>query len=77
MARKSLIQRSEVDHAKAAHNCQANRNHRLRKGDPRLKIHKDSSYDHYCRACALGIIEQDIRKLQAFAVELGGQETTQ
>ncbi len=77
MARKSLVQRSEVDQTKAAHNCQANQNHRLQKGDSRLKVYKDRSHDHYCKACALGIIEQDIKKLQALALQLGGQETTQ
>ena len=72
MARKSLVQRSEVDQAKAAHNCQANQNHRLQKGDSRLKVYKDRSHDHYCKACALGIIEQDIKKLQALALQLAG-----
>ena len=77
MARKSLVQRSEVDQAKAAHNCQANQSHRLQKGDWRLKVYKGRSHDHYCKACALGIIEQDIRKLRALTLQLEGQETPQ
>ena len=77
MARKSLVQRAEVEQAKAAHNGQANQNHRLQKGDSRLKVHEDRSYHHYCNACALRIIQQDIKKLEALARQLGGQETTQ
>lgn len=76
MARKSLIQRSEVEQAKAAHNCQANQNHRLQKGDLRLKVYKGRSYNHYCRACSLAIVEHDIRKLQELALQLGRQGTT-
>jgi hypothetical protein len=77
VARKSLVQRSEIDQAKAAHNCQANQNHRLQKGDSRLKVYKNRSYDHYCKACAIGIIEHDIKKLQALALQLNGQVTPQ
>lgn len=73
MARKSLVQRSEVNETKAAHNCQANRNHRLHKGDPRLRVYEGRSYAHYCRACALGIIEHDIAKLRALGLLLGEQ----
>ena len=77
MPRKSLVQRSEVEQTKAAHNCQANQIHRLHKGDLRLKVYKNRSREHYCKSCALGIIEQDITKLQALALQLGRQETSQ
>lgn len=72
MPKKSLVQRSEVDQAQRAHNCQANSNHRLERGDWRLKVHVDRSHDHYCQDCALKIIEQDIEKLQVFARQLKG-----
>lgn len=72
MPKKSLVQRSDVDQAKRAHNCQANARHRLQQGDRRLKVHVDRSFVHYCRNCALKIIEQDIEKLQALAQKLNG-----
>ncbi len=70
MPRKSLVQRSAVDLAQKAHNCQANRTHRLERGDRRLKVHVNRSHDHYCSSCALKIIEQDIGKLQELARQL-------
>jgi len=71
--KKSLVQRSEVDQAQKAHNCQANSKHRLERGDRRLKVHVDRSYDHYCLECALKIIDQDIAKLEAIARQLKGE----
>lgn len=70
MGKKSLVQRSEVDQAKQAHNCQANKNHRLQRGDLRLKVHDNRSENHYCRVCALAIISRDIAKLEALALQL-------
>lgn len=70
MARKSLVQRVEVEQAMKAHNCQANQKHRLQKGDTRLKVFKDRSADHYCRACALHIVQHDITRLQELARRL-------
>lgn len=70
MARKSLVQRSEVDQTLKSHNCKASSKHRLQPGDPRLKVHVDRSYAHYCKECALKIIEADITKLQALAEQL-------
>ena len=64
MARKSLIQRSEIDQAQKSHNCQANQKHRLIPGDLRLKVHVNRSQSHYCVSCAIKIIEADIAKLQ-------------
>lgn len=70
MGKKSLIQRSEVDYAKAAHNCQASGKHRVKKGDVRLKVYVERSRDHYCVECALGIIERDVAKLRELARQL-------
>lgn len=72
MPKKSLVQRSEVDKVQKAHNCQANANHRLKRGDRRLKVYVDRSHSHYCGDCALRIIEQDIAKLQELAGQLRG-----
>lgn len=74
MSRKSLVQRSEVDHTVNAHNCQASKKHRLTRGDKRLKVWNERSPDHYCLDCALGIIEADIAKLQSLARQLRGEE---
>lgn len=70
MARKSLVQRSEIDAAQKSHNCQASAKHRLKPGDSRLKVYVDRSHDHYCAECALKIIEADIVKLQELAQQL-------
>lgn len=70
MARKSLVQRSEIDQAQKSHNCQANAKHRLKPGDRRLKVYVDRSHVHYCDECAIKIIEADIAKLQKLAQQL-------
>lgn len=70
MARKSLVQRSEIDQAQKSHNCQANAKHRVRMGDRRLKVYVDRSHDHYCAECAIKIIEADIERLQELARQL-------
>ena len=70
MARKSLIQRSEIYQALKSHNCQASAKHRLKPGDRRLKVYVDRSQDHYCAECAMKIIEADIAKLQQLARQL-------
>lgn len=73
MARKSLVQRSEVAQALKTHNCQANAKHRLTPGDRRLKVYVDRSHDHYCAECAIKFIEADIAKLQELAHQLRGE----
>ena len=65
MATKSLVIRTEVDTAGKAHNCQASAKHRIEKGDVRLKVKKDRSWEHYCLACAKKIIGLDLEKLKA------------
>ena len=64
MATKSLVTRVEIDTVLRAHNCQANRRHRLEQGDARLKVRNGRSSDHYCTSCALIIVERDIAKLR-------------
>lgn len=61
---KSLLLRVEIDEAQKAHNCQANINHRLEKGDKRLKVRNERSWDHYCASCAAQIISRDITELK-------------
>lgn len=64
MATKSLVIRTEVDTAGKAHNCQASAKHRIERGDVRLKVKKDRSWEHYCLACAKKIIGLDLEKLK-------------
>ena len=73
MARKSLVQRSEIDFVRSSHNCQANAKHRLKPGDRRLKIYEDRAQLHYCTECAIKIIECDIEKLQQLVQQLRAQ----
>jgi len=64
---KSIIKRIEFDVAKKAHNCQHNKNHRIERGEARLKVWKERSAEHYCSDCALNIISRDISHLQLLA----------
>jgi hypothetical protein len=70
MATKSLITRVEVDRALRAHNCQANHRHRLKRGHTRLKVRNGRSWDHYCVACALSIVQRDLSKLRLLLAEI-------
>lgn len=72
MAKKSLIQKSEIDEVKKSHNCQANAKHRLKPGDLRLKVSESRSHTHYCAECAMKIIERDVARLQLLAQKLQG-----
>jgi len=60
---RSLIVQVDVDTAGRAHNCQANGRHRIERGEVRLKVTNGRGWDHYCRACALTIIDRDAQKL--------------
>lgn len=63
MATKSLIETARIDVALNSHNCQANQTHRVNKGDVRLKVRDGMGWAHYCKDCALKIIDKDIAKL--------------
>ena len=76
MATKSLVIRVEVDHALKAHNCQANRRHRLEKGDRRLKVRNGRSWDHYCVPCATVILARDVAKLRTLLLQFDGAHET-
>lgn len=71
MARiRSLVERALVDEAGRAHNCQANAQHRIQKGEKRLKVRKGRSWDHYCLECARTIVQRDIDKLEELSGNL-------
>ena len=61
---KSIVIQVEIDHAKKAHNCQANARHRIEGGDMRLKVRNGRGWDHYCVACTKEILQRDIDELQ-------------
>lgn len=64
MARlKSLIVQFDFDLAIRAHNCQSNARHRIERGEIRLKVKNGRGWDHYCKSCAVAIIEKDIERL--------------
>ena len=68
---KSLILSVNVDHAKRAHNCQANSRHRIQKGDKRLNVRNGRSWDRYCWDCSQKMIEFGQAKLFDLKDELG------
>lgn len=70
MATKSLLIAVKVDQALKAHNCQANARHRIVKGDQRLKVKNERSWDHYCMTCAQTIVARDIAKLATLQQQL-------
>ena len=67
---RSLVERTLVDEAGRAHNCQANARHRVQRGDKRLKVRNGRSWDHYCLDCAQAIVDRDIGKLNELIEEL-------
>jgi hypothetical protein len=70
MPKKSLVSTSVIDTAVRAHNCKANRKHRIEKGEIRLKVKEGRNNLHYCKACALAIVSKDIEKLSSLLNEL-------
>ncbi len=71
MARiKSLVTRVKIGTALRAHNCQANRQHRVLKGDTRLSVRNGRSWDNYCLECARKILANDLQKLQEISLSI-------
>lgn len=70
MPSRTLLTRAEVDIAQRGHNCQANGRHRIEKGDVRLKIRKERSWEHYCVACGSAILARDAAKLSMVQANL-------
>jgi len=69
---KSMLPSLVVDQALRAHKCQHNAAHRLKQGEKRLRVRVERTYEHFCTACALDIIDRDIGKLRALADQLRG-----
>ena len=64
MAIKSILIQVGVDTAGAAHNCRANKRHRIQRGDVRLKVREGLGWQHYCRSCGQEIIAKAARRLR-------------
>ncbi len=69
MATKSLIVRTEFDHAKKSHNCRANKDHRIHQGDKRLNVRVGRSWSRYCMTCATKILGKARARLAELAAE--------
>lgn len=67
---KSFLKTISIDYAKRAHDCQHNRNHRLNKGEIRLRLKEQRSCEYYCAMCAIQSLEADIFELNAVLVTL-------
>lgn len=67
---KSLIDTATVERAGKAHNCQSTDAHRLQKGEVRLTVKAEGRTAHYCRECALKIIERDLEILSRLRADL-------
>lgn len=72
-APKSVLVGVRVDCAKASHNCQRSKHHRVSKGDRRLKVRKERTHDHYCTECGIVMLEKDIERLKAVLLQLRGE----
>lgn len=69
---KEVVLRIEVDTAKKGHNCRANKNHRIKMGDTRLKLRVDRNWVPYCSQCGelmlargIGALENTLQRLRA------------
>ena len=60
----SVLKRVEVDEAQATHRCKANETHRVSRGERRLSLHRRNNWEHYCIACGLRIVQENIAELQ-------------
>ena len=71
---RSVLLSLDIDEVVNAHNCKANpAKHRLQRGEKRLKVKlpgTQQSADHYCRDCALKMIELSMSRLQELYDEL-------
>jgi hypothetical protein len=72
---KSLLPNITIDQVQRAHCCQHNSSHELHRGDKRLKVRVQRTYEHFCAPCALEILQRDIAQLMALAEGLGGVRT--
>jgi len=68
--RRTFVSNLEIDVAQRAHNCQANRAHRITAGTSRLKVKEGRSEEHYCISCAVVSVEADLKRLQALLANL-------
>lgn len=74
MARyKSLVARIVLDRAGRLHQCQHSNRHDIAKGEIRLKVSEGRTDEHFCRSCAVEMLESGIYRLQGVLAELKGE----
>lgn len=61
---ESLLKQVLIDEAENAHYCRANPNHRISRGERRLRVHRSHRWEHFCMPCALKILEDNIAELR-------------
>jgi hypothetical protein len=76
MPARSVIQPLVVDRAEKKHYCRYNKKHVINKGDKRLKIKVDMSYQTYCSSCAVQFISTGITNLSLTLSELDVEQVS-
>ncbi len=78
MARfKSVTARMIVDRARRSHKCQHSDRHVVRMGDARLKVTEDRTDEHFCRDCAIKMLNADLVKIQRLLENLEEEATAE
>lgn len=67
---KSLLKNTAFDTAGKAHDCRANRRHRILKGECRLRVKEGRKLSYYCLDCARKILERDLSVVHRLVEEL-------
>ena len=71
---KSFIKTLSIDTAQKSHSCKHNGKHIISKGNKRLKLKVNRTYEHFCIICAKDFIQNDINKLKTLLQELENSE---
>ena len=70
---KRLILKCNIEKAKRKHFCKHSKNHSIQSGESRLTITLQDgrgTLQHYCRECALKMIEQTFGELNTLKAQL-------
>lgn len=68
---KSLLKTINITTAGKAHNCRANKSHKIVKGDKRLTIKEGQSVCNYCIDCGRHFVGLSMDKLKLLSEEIG------
>lgn len=67
---KSLLKTIDITTAGKAHNCKANKSHKIVKGDRRLTIKEGQSVSNYCLDCGRHFIGISMDNLKQISEEI-------